>query len=73
MKLALPSCIDMGRNEDKYWLACQAEGQVFQPVPIEVLGGWHEDGVQVVKRVGQALARSTGQEENEVVRHLSRK
>ena len=53
MKLALPSCIDMGRNEDKYWLACQAEGQVFQPVPIEVLGGWHKDGVQVVKRVGQ--------------------
>ena len=30
-----------GQKWDKYGLACQAEGHVFQPVPIEVLGGWH--------------------------------
>ena len=55
---------------DKYGLACQAEGMVFQPVPIEVLGGWHEGGVRLVKQLGQAMARSTGQEQEEVVRHL---
>ena len=37
---------------------------------INSLGGWHEAGVSLVKRIGQAMARSTGQEENEVVRHL---
>ena len=39
---------------DKYGAACQAEGMVFQPVPIEVLGGWHEAGVRLVKQLGQA-------------------
>ena len=42
----------------------------FQPVALETLGGWHEEGVEVVKRLGQALARATGQEMGEVVRHL---
>ena len=55
---------------DKYGPACQAEGLVFQPLPIEVLGGWHETGVKLIKQLGQALARSSGQEEKEVVRHL---
>ena len=43
---------------------------VFQPVPIEVLGGWHEAGARLVKQLGLAMARSTGQEQDEVVRHL---
>ena len=43
---------------------------MFQLLPIEVLGGWYQAGVSVVKRIGQVMARSTGQEENEVVRHL---
>ena len=59
-----------GQKWDKYGPPCQAEGMVFQPVPIEVLGGWHEAGVRFVKRLGQALARSTGQEDQEVTRHL---
>ena len=54
----------------KYGDACQAEGIVFQPMPIEVLGGWHEAGAKVVKQIGQALARSTGQEESIVIKHL---
>ena len=34
----------------------------FQPVPIEVLSGWHEACVRLV--------RQKGQEQGEVVRHL---
>ena len=37
---------------------------------VETLGGWEEGAAQVVKKLGQALARATGQEDNEVVRHL---
>ena len=54
----------------KYGDLCQAEGIAFQPMPIEVLGGFHEASARFVKGLGQALARSSGQEENEVVRHL---
>ena len=54
----------------KYGDLCQAEGLVFQPVPIKVLGGFHEASVRLVKGLGQGLARSSGQDEDEVVRHL---
>ena len=46
-----------GQKWDKHGAACQSEGMVFQPLPIEVLGGWHEAGVRLVKRIGEALAR----------------
>ena len=54
----------------KYEEACLAEGIVFRPVAIEVLGGFHTTAVEVVTRLGKDLARSSGQEEGEVVRHL---
>ena len=47
---------------NKYGDACKAEGIVFTPMPVEVLGGWGESGIQVVKRLGTALARHSGQE-----------
>ena len=62
-----------GQKCDKYGPACDSEGLVFQPLPIEVLGGWHEAGVGLVKRLGQALARSNGQEEDIVTKHLFQK
>ena len=62
-----------GQKWDKYGPACDSEGLVFQPLPIEVLGGWHEAGVGLVKRLGQALARSNGQEEDIVTKHLFQK
>ena len=43
---------------------------MFTPMPVEVLGGWGESGIEVVKRLGTALARHSGQEEAEVTRHL---
>ena len=33
-------------------------------------GGWHEAAVREVERLGAALARQSGQEEDEAVRHL---
>ena len=55
---------------DKYGEACAAEGVAFQPLPYEVLGGVHEAAASVIKKLGQALARSGGLEESETVRHL---
>ena len=36
----------------------------------ESFGGWHRVAEAEVKKLGAALARNTGQEEEEAVRHL---
>ena len=46
---------------------------VFLPLPVETLGGWHHQTVSLVKRLGFALARHSGQEESEAVRHFSQR
>ena len=43
---------------------------VFKAMPVEVLGGWHEPSVSLIKKLGLALARETGQKEGEVTRHF---
>ena len=50
--------------------ACQQQGVTFLPMVVESFGGWHEGSVREVERLGAALARQTGQEEEEAVRHL---
>ena len=55
---------------NKYGELCRAEGIVFHTLPVEALGGWDNEAVEVLKRLGQALARSTCQEEGEVTKHL---
>ena len=55
---------------NKYSELCRAEGIVFHTLPVEALGGWDNEAVEVLKRLGQALARSTCQEEGEVTKHL---
>ena len=37
---------------------------------MESLGGWHDEAVRVLKKLGVALARATGGVEGEVVRHM---
>ena len=54
----------------KYAEACAKEGIVFQPLPVEVLGGLHEETVNTVKKLAVSLARASGQEEGVVSRHL---
>ena len=43
------------------------------PMPVETLGGWHEQSALQVKKIGSALARHTGQEESEAIRHLAQR
>ena len=50
--------------------ACQQQGVTFLPIVVESFGGWHEAAVREVERLGAALARQSGQEEEEAVRHL---
>ena len=54
----------------KYGELCRAEGIVFEPLPIETLGGWGDSAVRVLKKLGQALARASCQDEAEVTRHM---
>ena len=50
--------------------ACHQQGVTFLPIVVESFGGWHEAAVREVERLGAALARQSGQEEEEAVRHL---
>ena len=45
-------------------------GMVFIPMVVETLGGWQESAVVQLKKLGAALARQTGEEESEKIRHL---
>ena len=53
----------------KHGETCRS-GMVFVPLPVETLGGWHEQAVIQIKRMGAALARNTGQDEADKTRHL---
>ena len=54
----------------QYGQRCENEGMVFKPLPVETLGSWHEDACVEIKKLGKALARASGQEESDTVRHL---
>ena len=41
-------------------------------MPVETMGGWHEQIVGQVKKLGSALARQTGQD-SEAIRHLAQR
>ena len=55
---------------NRYSEACLAEGIKFCPLIFEAHGWWYKEAVHLLKRLGQALARSTGGDEAEVVRHF---
>jgi hypothetical protein len=54
----------------KHGEACRREGMVFIPLVVETLGGWEEQADVQIKRLGAALARQTGQDESDKIRHL---
>ena len=62
-----------GEKMTKHGEGCRRAGMVFLPLPVETLGGWHDQTVSLVKRLGSALARQTGQEESEAIRHLAQR
>ena len=53
--------------------ACRREGITFIPIAANTLGGWHPVAIEQVKKLGIALARHQGQEEQEAVRHLQQR
>ena len=54
----------------RYGDKCKEVGIVFRPLPMDTLGAWSDTLVTEVRRMGSALARQNGGEENEVIRHL---
>ena len=50
--------------------ACQREGIIFIPLPVERLGGWSIGATKTLKRIGIALASQSKKEESEVVSHF---
>ena len=49
---------------------CRRQGIAFLPIAAESFGGWHGVAEAQVKKLGAALARNVGQEEEEAGRHL---
>ena len=58
------------RKMASYGDSCREAGIVFKPLPMDTLGAWSETMVTEVRRMGSSLARQTGGEESEVIRHL---
>ena len=50
--------------------ACRQEGIAFILMAADTLGGWHTAAVEQVKKLGSALARQRGEDEQLEVRHL---
>ena len=46
------------------------EEQDFKPVAFEMLGGWDEEGVILLKRITSILARNQGKDKEETGRFL---
>jgi hypothetical protein len=52
---------------------CRTAGLVFIPMPMETLGGWHEQTIDQVREIDFAFARHTGKEESEAICHLGQR
>ena len=61
------------RKMMKHGEPCREAGLSFCPLPMDTLGAWSESMVTQVKRMGSALARNRGEDESEVIRHLSQR
>ena len=49
---------------------CLQGGVKFFPLPVETLGGWHQQAIKVISRLALQLARHSGSLESEVTSHL---
>ena len=47
-----------------------SQGIKFQPLPVETFGGWHQQAINVISKIGLQLARHQGSDESEVKKHL---
>ena len=53
-----------------YGPACEAEGMVFVPLPIDVFGAWHPIAVKHIQKLGSTLARATCGNDSVTIQHL---
>ena len=58
------------RKMAKHGEACRTAGIDFIPLPLDTFGGWGDSTVREVKRMGSSLARHSGAEQSETIRHL---
>ena len=58
------------RKRDISWQPCNSQGIVFLPLVVERLGAWHKYANTEVKKLGNSLARHTGEEETTTIKHL---
>ena len=58
------------RKMSRHGEDCKTAGIAFMTLPLDTLGAWGESTVREVKRMGSSLARHTGGEESEIIRHL---
>ena len=61
------------RKMTKHGEPCREAGLSFCPLPVDTLGAWSETMVEQVKRMGSALARNRGEDDSDVIRHLSQR
>ena len=56
---------------------CRKQGISFIPLAADALGGWHSDTISVeieqIQKLGRALARQSGEDEDQTFRHLLQK
>ena len=57
----------------KHGEPCREAGLAFFPLPVDTLGAWSETMVEQVRRMGSALARNKGEDDSDVIRHLSQR
>ena len=58
------------RKVDGAAQACQEQGISFLPVAVETLGGFHKVAVEQTQRIGAALSRHQGIQENIAIKQL---
>ena len=57
-------------QEELSTFRCQAQCLAFLPLAVDVLGGWHKEGLATLSKLGGQLARALGKPEGKVVAHL---
>ena len=52
---------------------CRQQGISFIPLAADTFGGWHGVAIEQVQKIGRALARQSGEDEDQTTRHLFQK
>jgi hypothetical protein len=67
--------LDFARNRKlrQNFEACRAVGVDLIPLPVETLGGWHQDAEAQIMRVARCMARESGGQESVQIKHFFQK